>query len=129
MRGNRICYYCLEKYDANVACADGYFVCDKCHSLPANNFIERTCIKSKLEDPLELVSILMKNPKIKMHELEHHFLVPAKIMSVYYNKMKGFRKKENKSKNQGIELKKYSGGFVVLIKYVAPLLVRVFLSI
>ena len=40
--GKRGYYYCLEKYDTNVACTDWHFVCDKCHSLPANEFIELT---------------------------------------------------------------------------------------
>ena len=125
----RGCYYCLEKYDINVACVDGHFVCDKCHSLPANDLIEQTCINSKLEDPLELSLILMKNPKIKMHGPEHHFLVPAVLLSAYYNKKKDFRKKKIKSKKREIELKKYLEVFVVLMEYVAPPLVRVFLSV
>lgn len=108
---NRICYYCLEKYDANVACTDGHFVCDKCHSLPANDLVERTCINSKLEDPLELSLILMKNPKIKMHGPEHHFLVPAVLLSAYYNKMKDFKKKENKIKESRNRAEKILGGF------------------
>ena len=91
--GKRGYYYCLEKYDTNVACTDWHFVCDKCHSLPANEFIELTWIKSKLEDPTELSLILMKNSKIKMHGPEHHFLVPAVILSACYNKKKTCRKK------------------------------------
>ena len=40
----------------------------------------------------------MKNPKIKMHGPEHHFLVPAVLLSACYNKKKDYRKKENKIK-------------------------------
>ena len=94
------CYYCLEKYDTNVICIDGHFICDKCHSLPANDLIEQTCINSKLEDLLELPLILMKNPKIKMHRPEHHSLVPTVLLSTYYNKKKTPEKKKIKPRKQ-----------------------------
>jgi hypothetical protein len=94
----RGCYYCLEKYDTNVACVDEHFVCEKCYNPPANDLIEQTCINSKLEDPLELSLILMKNSKIKMNGPERHFLVPAVLLSAYHNKKRDYRKKENKIK-------------------------------
>jgi hypothetical protein len=31
---------------------------------------------------------LMKNPQIKMHGPEHHFLVPAVLLAAYYNTQK-----------------------------------------
>ncbi len=34
------CFYCYRTYEANVKCIDGHFVCDTCHSLPANDLIE-----------------------------------------------------------------------------------------
>lgn len=105
------CLYCLETYESDVICIDGHFVCDKCHSLPANDLIEQTCINSKLEDPLELSLILMKNPKIKMHGPEHHFLVPAVLLSAYYNKKEDYRKKENKIKESRNRAEKILGGF------------------
>jgi len=105
------CLYCRETYESDVTCIDGHFVCDKCHSLPANDLIEQTCINSKLEDPLELSLILMKNSKIKMHGPEHHFLVPAVLLSAYYNKKKDYRKKEDKIKEARNRAEKILGGF------------------
>ena len=104
------CYYCRETYKSDVTCIDRYFVCDKCHSLPANDPIEQTCINSKLEEPLELSLILMKNPKIKMHGPEHHLLVTAVLLSAYYNKKKDYRKKENKIKEARNRARKILGG-------------------
>lgn len=78
-------FYCHKIYESNVRCEAGHFVCDKCHSSSANELIENFCIATKLENPLEIALILMKNPKIKMHGPEHHFLVPASLLAAYYN--------------------------------------------
>jgi len=53
----------------------------------------------------------MKNPKIKMHGPEHHFLVPAVLLSAYYNKKKDSRKKEDKIKEARKRAEKILGGF------------------
>ena len=79
------CYFCEEEYESNARCINGHFVCDKCHSLSANEVISRFCINSESIDPVELVVSLMKNPKVAMHGPEHHFLVPAVLLSAYYN--------------------------------------------
>ena len=82
---NRECYYCNETFETLVTCTDGHFICDRCHSLSANDLIEQTCINSNLKDSLELALILMREPVIKMHGPEHHFLVPAVLLATYYN--------------------------------------------
>lgn len=78
------CFYCGGPYEANALCAAGHFVCDKCHSLKGNDLIEQYCVKTTLKDPLEMARTLMKNPHIKMHGPEHHFLVPAVILKAFY---------------------------------------------
>jgi hypothetical protein len=78
------CFFCGETHEANALCAAGHFVCDKCHSLKGNDLIEQYCTKTELKDPMEMARALMKNPHIKMHGPEHHFLVPAVILKAYY---------------------------------------------
>jgi len=90
------CFYCNQVYDSNAKCKNGHYVCDKCHSLLAMDLIESYCILSKSENPLELALTLMRNPNVKMHGLEHHFLVPAVLVAAYYNIKKDYREKATK---------------------------------
>ena len=67
-----ICHYCDEAYDADAMCVDGHYVCDRCHSLSANNIILQTCIDTRERDPVKLAVELMRNHASKMHGPEHH---------------------------------------------------------
>ena len=104
------CQYCNEIYDTNVKCVNGHFVCDRCHSSSANELIKRFCVNTELEDPIEIALILMRNPKLKMHGPEHHFLVPAVLLASYYN-LKNDDKKIEKIKEAEKRTKNLLGGF------------------
>jgi hypothetical protein len=77
------CELCGEELPANAACANGHFICDRCHGLPALEWIEETCCTSHATEPLALAELLMKHPAVKMHGPEHHFLVPAALITAY----------------------------------------------
>ncbi|MCD4739177.1 MAG: SAM-dependent methyltransferase [Anaerolineae bacterium] len=79
------CFYCGQKFDVNVKCVQGHYVCDQCHAMSANELIEQTCQETQLTDPLNLAVALMKHPNVKMHGPEHHFLVPAVLLTAFYN--------------------------------------------
>jgi hypothetical protein len=79
------CFYCGSSYETNAACTDGHFVCDACHSSLANDLIEKFCIHTQSTDPIAQAILLMNNPSIKMHGPEHHFLVPAVLLSSWFN--------------------------------------------
>jgi hypothetical protein len=51
----------------------------------ANELIKNYTIESNSTEPLEMALHLMRHPKVKMHGPEHHFLVPAVLISAYYN--------------------------------------------
>ena len=70
---------------SNATCVDGHFVCDRCHSLSANDLVEETCINSGSRDPLELARIIMNSDRVPMHGPEHHFIVPAVLLAAYSN--------------------------------------------
>jgi len=108
---NRECYYCHDTFETLVTCTDKHFICDRCHSLPANDLIEQTCINSNLKNPLELALILMREPVIKMHGPEHHFLVPAVLLATYYNTKNESGKREEKIKEVRRRSEKILGGF------------------
>lgn len=105
------CFYCHKIYDASVKCVSGHYVCDSCHSLPADDLIESYCTNSKSEDPLELALNLMRSPQVKMHGPEHHFLVPAVLLAAYYNVKKDPEKKRLKIKEARVRASNVLGGF------------------
>ncbi len=80
------CFFCHNIFYSNVKCIDGHYICDRCHSLSANELIQEYCIASQSTNPLNLAIELMKHPAIKMHGPEHHFLVPAVLLAAYYSR-------------------------------------------
>jgi hypothetical protein len=109
--GKMRCYFCQEEYESNARCLNGHFVCDKCHSLPASEVISHFCISSDSKDPLEMAVSLMKSPKVAMHGPEHHFLVPAVLLSSYYNFKNDSAMKEEKIKLAQKRAVNVLGGF------------------
>lgn len=83
------CVYCGKSFESNACCAQGHYVCDACHSLDANGLIEQYCLQTALTDPLEIAVNLMRHPSVAMHGPEHHFLVPAVLLTAYENQYPG----------------------------------------
>ena len=79
------CYYCKGTFQSNVTCIKNHYVCDKCHSQSGVDLIGTYCLNSKSVNPLEMAIEIMQSEKIKMHGPEHHFLVPAVLISAYCN--------------------------------------------
>lgn len=105
------CQYCKNQFDSNVKCINEHYICDSCHSLPANELIEQYCIKTKSKDPLEMALHLMKNPAVKMHGTEHHYLVPAVLLTAYYNVKNDEENKKKDLKKAKGRAEKILGGF------------------
>jgi hypothetical protein len=82
---NLQCEYCGKMFASYTCCVNHHYVCDRCHSLTANDLIEQYARTTLLTDPLRIATTLMKNPQIKMHGPEHHFLVPAALLAAWYN--------------------------------------------
>jgi len=81
----RRCHYCLvEEYNA-AACANGHFVCDRCHQQEALPVIRHLLTTSRATDLLELLHLARKHPALPMHGPEHHALLPGVILACYRN--------------------------------------------
>lgn len=80
---NLPCALCGTTAASHARCAQGHFVCDRCHGLPALDLIEQTCRAGSDPNPIRLADALMRNPAIKMHGPEHHFLVPAVLITAW----------------------------------------------
>jgi len=89
------CNYCNIEHETITTCIDGHYICDECHSKNANELIQKTCEETAEKDPIKIAIRLMKHPIFTMHGPEHHFLVPAVLITAYYNTInKPYLKKE-----------------------------------
>ena len=79
------CIYCHGKFESNVICKSGHYVCDTCHSANGLDLIEKYCRKTTKTNPMEMAIELMKSPSVHMHGPEHHYLGPAVLITSYYN--------------------------------------------
>jgi len=108
---SRECFVCHRMRPSNAQCTDGHFVCDRCHSLSANDLVEETCINSRLTSPLELARIVMNSEKVPMHGPEHHFIVPAVLLAAYYNMKGDAEEKRKKIREARARSSNILGGF------------------
>ena len=79
------CALCGDPQASTARCREGHFVCDGCHSGSAKELIERVCRASDATDPVALATGLMRHPGLEMHGPEHHFLVPAALLTAWAN--------------------------------------------
>lgn len=107
----RTCYFCKKTYTSSIVCKNGHYVCDECHSSDAFTMITNYCLNSHSTSPLEMAIDLMNHPAIKMHGPEHHYLVPAVLITSFANKnnnSENLEKLLNEAKNRA---KNVLGGF------------------
>lgn len=104
------CVYCGRSFEATASCKHGHYVCDECHSADAFSLIETFCRESDLHSPVEIAEQLFKHPAVKMHGPEHHYLVPAVMLTAYYNYRNESSKKANVLKEARKRAKQVAGG-------------------
>lgn len=105
------CELCGKASQSEAACQKGHYVCNSCHSSSANDLIERVCINSKSTAPVKLAMALMDAHKVAMHGPEHHFLVPAVLLTAYYNQKNDPNEKERKIRVARQRAENVLGGF------------------
>ena len=79
------CVFCHQTKRADAHCLNGHFVCDSCHTEDPCTWIQQQCLTSQATDAIRLAAELMRHPGVAMHGPEHHFLVPAVLLTAYYN--------------------------------------------
>ena len=105
------CALCAGEFQSEVCCEQGHFICDACHSASANELIEKVCTQSEATQPVELAIMLMKSPTVKMHGPEHHYLVPAVLLTAFYNKKGQPEEKTRKLRAARQRAENVLGGF------------------
>ncbi|MBD3187942.1 SAM-dependent methyltransferase [Candidatus Bathyarchaeota archaeon] len=79
------CQLCGTVHESLVKCKRGHFICDTCHSGDAISVIETVCTKTTSPNPMEILELVLRHPKVKLHGPEHHVLVPAAILAAVKN--------------------------------------------
>jgi len=79
--------------------------------LSGNDFVEEVCLNNTSKDPMELVRVLMNSAKVPMHGPEHHFIVPAALLTAYYNIKGDPEQKRRKIKEARARSYNILGGF------------------
>lgn len=80
----RECYLCHKSFPSTAACVNGHFICDSCHSTGVVEFLP-LLLNSSEKDPVKILQRLMALKSVHMHGPEHHFLVPAALLTAYKN--------------------------------------------
>lgn len=105
------CMFCEAIFSSQAKCVNNHFVCDMCHSLSANDLIQRFAINSAFKDPLHMAIVLMKSPSVKMHGPEHHFLIPSVLLSTFCNSSGRANEKAKMIEKARQRAEKVLGGF------------------
>lgn len=81
------CHHCGKSINPKLTCINHHYLCYDCEQKALKKAIREFCYKSQITHPLELTLELMKLPNIPMHGPIHHFLIPAALLTAYFNKM------------------------------------------
>lgn len=79
------CESCGVVRPSDVRCEAGHFFCDACHAPDAPGVIEQVCLEATEKDPVAIATRAMRNPALKMHGPEHHFLAPGALIAAWCN--------------------------------------------
>ncbi len=82
------CFICKQKCSSNAECSHGHFICDTCHKVGTEEIISALCKSYSGTNPVKLAMQIMNAPVIKMHGPEHHYMVPAVLLTTFYNATK-----------------------------------------
>jgi hypothetical protein len=82
------CDFCGKLAKANTGCKSSHIICEDCLNMPVNSYIKKLCLNYNDNDPIALAVEIMNSPLVKMHGSEHHFIVPAVMLTCTYKFMK-----------------------------------------
>ena len=81
-----MCDFCGNSSAIVKECDNGHTFCANCSDLHVVDSVKAKCLKYNGYDPIELAVEIMNSPLVKMHGAEHHFIVPAVLLTCVYNK-------------------------------------------
>ena len=81
------CLFCGNIFQADSYCTHMHYVCTECHDSSPFDIVTKMCLKYKGINPIELAVEIMNTSAIRMHGPEHHFIVPAVLLTCTHNAM------------------------------------------
>lgn len=81
----RNCVRCGKEFVDDEVCINGHYVCEDCRKESASKVIYRICSESDSRDPIALAIQIMSDRRIRMHDIKHHVLVGACLLTAYKN--------------------------------------------
>ncbi len=90
------CELCKGRFESNIVCRQGHYVCDTCHSAPESELIEKVCLNSASTRPVELALSLLDMLSVPMQGPVNQYLVPAVLLTAYYNQLGNMQEKQVK---------------------------------
>ncbi len=97
------CDFCGKIGFASHQCGNSHYICNECFSMSPVEYVKIACLKYKGIDPNALAVEIMNTPTIRMHGPEHHFILPAVLLTCIYN-LKG-KADELKEKLDSLEIR------------------------
>ncbi len=79
------CDYCGKETNDYYECHNSHIICSDCVSMPVSEYIKSVCMNWEGNDPIELAVEIMNSPLVRMHGAEHHFIVPAVMLTCVHN--------------------------------------------
>ncbi len=79
------CDVCGKYARAALICNGNHAICENCVNIPTEIFIQNACLQYEGTDPMVLLVDIMNSPKVRMHGPEHHYIVPATLLTCVAN--------------------------------------------
>lgn len=90
------CELCRGHFVSDVVCKQGHYICEACHSVPADELIQKICLNSSSTQPVELAVSLLNILSVTMQGPVNQYLVPAVLLTAYYNQLGEVEEKARK---------------------------------
>ncbi len=78
------CAICGKKENSKVACENGHYICNECHTQGMDSIIG-VCLAEKSKNPAVIIKKMMALPFCHMHGPEHHVMVGSALITAYKN--------------------------------------------
>ena len=79
------CLSCGKQFEPVEYCRQKHFICPDCSGISVNDIIKSICMTNTGTDPIALAVSIMQSPLVMMQGAEHHFIVPAVLLTCCYN--------------------------------------------
>lgn len=79
------CQECGRSQQSHVTCAHGHFICDDCHAFGALSPLKQMLEQSDSTDPITLLQLAYRLPKVSLHGPEHHTMLPWVLLTAMRN--------------------------------------------